>query len=213
MPRLIKFKLLQQYYPQALLCLIFCIICAAIQASNGQEWASLYIHFVKQGEIWRLITGHLVHFDWMHYLMNMIGLCLAVTVFRDDMENRHWIGSFLFISLFSSLLMVFTYFNYQRYVGFSDIIHGWILLGAACIAHKEPKMAMAIYILFWAKIIEENMELTFFTSYGVSGEVAKESHIYGAVGGMLYALFFIDSVKQPIIKMIKTNETDKTKTH
>jgi membrane associated rhomboid family serine protease len=88
-------------------------------------------------------------------------------------------------------------------LGFSDVLHGWILVGALGIAHKEPRFSIMIFVLFWLKIIEENMQLTFFTSYGVSGNVAKESHIYGAIGGILYSLIFLPAFRQTLASLFK----------
>ena len=181
-----------------MLWLFFIAGATLLQASNGLEWASLYVKSTMNGEIWRVITGHLVHLDWPHWGMNMLGLSLCLLVFRNDLKVRHWLFSFLFISLVSSIGLLVIYEENQRYVGFSDVLHGWILIGAAAIAHKEPKLALAIFVLFWLKIWEENSGLAFFTSAAVQGTIAKESHIFGAIGGMVYALMFIPGLRQAL---------------
>jgi len=194
------------YLQLALTCIGFIIIAALLQATNGIEWASMGKTEVQNGEFWRVITGHLIHADWNHFAMNMIGLSLCVVVYRLDINARHWIASFIVISLISSGFMFFTYFSYERYLGFSDVLHGWILVGALGIAHKEPKFSIMIFVLFWLKIIEENMQLPFFTSYNVTGHVAKESHIYGAIGGIAYSLFFQPSLRQTLIGIFDKNK-------
>ena len=171
------------------------------QLTSGIEWASLDIAQTREGQIWRLITGHLTHLDWEHYFLNMAAITLSLVVFHNDIKPSHWIGSFLFISIFSSLCMVFGFSEYDRYVGFSDVIHGWILLGAASIAHKEPKLTAAIFVLFWLKIIEENMDFHFFTSFAVTGNVAYESHIYGAIGGVLFSLIFVKAFRGRVMQL------------
>lgn len=173
----------------------FMLAALALQASNGLEWASLYVHDTLQGQWWRLVSGHLVHLDWNHWAMNMLGLTLCLLVFRHDLHPGHWPASFVFISLFSSIGLLLVYTDNQRYVGFSDVLHGWILMGAAAILVKERKLAIAIFVLFWLKIAEENSGLTFFTSTTLKGDIAKESHIFGALGGMLYALLFLPPVR------------------
>ena len=177
-------------------------ICLLIQLTSGIEWASLDIGQTKQGQLWRLITGHLTHLDWEHYFLNMAAIILSLVVFHHDVKPSHWVGSFLFISFFSSLCMTFGYAEYDRYVGFSDIIHGWILLGAASIVHKEPKLTAAIFVLFWLKIIEENMDMDFFTSYAVTGNVAHESHVYGAIAGILFSLIFVKDFRNKIFSLL-----------
>lgn len=194
------------YSAAILLCLGFIATSLAIQLTSGMEWASLDIEATRHGQLWRLVTGHLVHLDWNHFAMNMAGLSLCVIVFNQDVRPLQWVTSFLFIAILSSLGMCYIHAEFDRYVGFSDVLHGWILLGAACIAHKEPKLAIAIFILFWLKIIEENMELPFFTSYGVTGHVAKESHIYGSIGGTLYALVFVESFRKTLSGLFQNKQ-------
>jgi len=127
-------------------------------------------------------------------------------VFRDDLPAWHWVASFFLVSLFSSLGMYISDVPYNRYMGFSDVLHGWILIGAMAIASREPKFFILIFVLFWIKIIDENHQLAFFTSYGVSGNVARESHIWGAAGGILYAITFIPSFRMWITGLFKGNK-------
>lgn len=188
----------KHYLQLALTCAAFLATSAVIQATGGVDWASLHFAMLPDGQWWRLITGHLVHMDWQHYAMNMMGLSMCMVVFRDDLAAWHWPASFFLLSLFSSTGMYLAGVPYDRYMGFSDVLHGWILIGALGIAHKEPKFSIAIVVLFWLKIIEENHQLAFFTSYGVTGNVARESHIWGAVGGTLYALAFLPDLRQTL---------------
>lgn len=168
-----------------------------LQLSGGTSWASLSIVDINHGQLWRIITSHLTHYDWHHFAMNMIGMALCILVFRDDLPSRHWLLSFLFISIFSSLGLLSIYDEYQRYAGFSDVLHGWILMGALAISPREPKLALAIFVLFWLKILEENSGLQFFTSATMdSGSIATNSHIFGAIGGILYALISLTTVRR-----------------
>lgn len=198
----------KHYWRLALVCSAFLALAAGFQATSGVEWASLNFREVQNGQLWRLVTGHLIHTDWQHYAMNMVGLSLCIVVFRDDLPAKHWPLSFIFISLFSSLAMLFTDVPYDRYLGFSDVLHGWILVGAMAIAHKEPRFTLMIFVLFWMKILEEKYQLIFFTSYGVSGNVAKESHIYGALGGMFYSVMFIPSFRLVLKQLILRKKSD-----
>ena len=190
------------YLSRALLCVGFFLAGLAIHLTAGMEWASLDLNATRSGEVWRLITGHLTHLDWHHFYLNMAALTLSIVVFHRDVLLRDWIGSFFFVSIFSSLGMCYVYAEFDRYVGFSDVIHGWILLGAASIAHREPKLATAIFVLFWLKIVEEHYQFDFFTSYGLEVNIAKESHIYGALGGILYSLLFIPSFRGAVKKLL-----------
>ncbi len=177
--------------------LAFIVVCGLIQWLNQNDWASLHIQTTLSGEWWRIVTGHLVHFDWQHYVMNMTGLSLCVAVFYQDMTWYHWPVSALCLSIFSSIGLLILYPLNHSYVGFSDVLHGWIMLGAIAIYTQEKKLALTVFCLFWLKIIEENLNLPFFTSFGLEGgSVAKESHILGAVGGILYAMVIFKPFRQ-----------------
>ncbi|MCK5881605.1 MAG: rhombosortase, partial [Sinobacterium sp.] len=168
--------------------LAFAVICGLVQWFNYNDWASLDVEATLSGQWWRIITGHLVHSGWQHYAMNMVGLGLCIAVFYKDVRGFHWPLSFLVLSLFSSIGLIIIYPSNYIYIGFSDVLHGWIMLGCIAIYKKEKKLSIAVFVLFWLKIIEENLNLPFFTSFGVSGNVAKESHILGATAGIIYAL-------------------------
>lgn len=186
--------------------LLFIAVCAVFQATEGTKWASLAIEQTLNGQYWRLLTGHLIHQNWQHFAMNMLGLNLCLAVFAKDLAAKHWLYSFVFIALFSSVGLLNVYPLHYRYLGFSDVLHGWILLGAAAIFHKEPRLAIIVFVLFWLKIIEENSGLAFFTSYGVGGNVAKKSHILGAIGGLFYALLFVPSFRQALLGYLPGNK-------
>lgn len=161
----------------------------SLQYLHLQAWASLSLYDVAQGAYWRLITAHLIHFDWQHYIMNMVGMGLCMFAFQSHIKPWHWLASFFFIAVFSSLCLLNSYEIGQRYMGFSDILHGWILFGATSIVRSEFKLSLAVFVLFWIKIIEENSGFAFFTSGTMALEnIATESHLYGAIGGMIYGL-------------------------
>lgn len=164
--------------------------CLFLQAINAQAWASLHLQSVLQGEVWRLLSAHLIHLNWQHFAMNMLGMGLCMLAFQSHTKPIHWLVSFCFIALFSSFCLLSSFDQLQRYMGFSDVLHGWILLGAIAIAKNEFKLSLVIFILFWIKIIEENSGLAFFTSGSMdAGNIATDSHIFGAIGGMIYGFF------------------------
>lgn len=166
--------------------------CLLLQANHALDWASLSLISIQNGEYWRLFTAHLIHLDWEHFAMNIIGMGLCILAFQSHLPAKHWLLSFVFIALFSSLCLLASYDPYKRYMGFSDVLHGWILLGALSIAREEFKLSLAIFVLFWIKILEENLGLQFFTSGNLdSTHIATESHLYGAIGGMLYGAAYL----------------------
>ena len=87
----------KHYLTLAAICMAFLASAGLIQATDGTEWASLWFSRLPTGEWWRLVTGHLVHMDWQHYAMNMMGLSMCLVVFRDDLAAWHWSASFVLV--------------------------------------------------------------------------------------------------------------------
>ena len=46
---------------------------------------------VLSGEVWRLLTAHLVHADWAHLAWNVGGLVLVFALFAGEYSRRDWL--------------------------------------------------------------------------------------------------------------------------
>lgn len=176
------------YWQHILLVIFFVLLCALLQTFNGTNWASLYVGEPLSHTKWRLITAHLVHLDWHHYIMNMIGLGLCVAVYVKEVSAKHWYLSFVVLSLCSSIGLIYWPLDYDIYVGFSDVLHGWILIGATTLFKTDKKIAAIIYVLFISKLIQENMGMMFLGNTDMEANMSTESHILGSSAGTLYAL-------------------------
>jgi rhomboid family GlyGly-CTERM serine protease len=54
---------------------------AAAATCTPALW-SLDTELVRQGELWRLVSGHLVHLNWQHYLYDLLALGLVLFLCR-----------------------------------------------------------------------------------------------------------------------------------
>ncbi len=172
---------------------LFCVLissCVAIQLSGGNDWASLIPERINSGQWWRLISAHFIHINWQHLAMNMAGAALCLAVFREDVTPTHWLYSSLFLSLFSSTLLYLSYAPQQSYVGFSDVLHGWIGIGILAMLPKETRLASTMLILLLAKIIHENYFHTPSNALLDGSRVATESHLFGCLGAGVFSLSF-----------------------
>ena len=52
----------------------------------------LILSRIKQGEIWRVLTGQWVHFGFNHSLMNALGLAIVQYSFLDELPLRSGCG-------------------------------------------------------------------------------------------------------------------------
>ena len=167
---------------------IISLIAMGLQLAGGAQWASLIPARVNEGEIWRLLSAHFVHTNWQHYLMNMAGIASCLVVFRHDAAAKDWVYSAIFISFFSSACLYFYFIPWQSYVGFSGVLHGWVVIGILGMSVKEPKLALAILTVLVIKLIYENVFEIPSAVLLDGSRVATESHLFGAAAGLLYGL-------------------------
>jgi rhomboid family GlyGly-CTERM serine protease len=137
---------------------------------------------ILQGEWWRLLTGHLVHFDLHHLLLNLAGLVLIAALFPTEYS----VGSWIFIVL-ASVLAIDVGFLALRpslvwYVGASGVLHGALAAGAIKWWQEQPRaLASALTAILLGKLGWEQMH----GALPLSGSmpVIVDAHLFGAAGG------------------------------
>lgn len=177
---------------------VVALFAMSLQFAGGAQWASLIPARVNGGEIWRLLSAHFVHTNWQHYLMNMAGIASCLFVFRHDVAVKDWIFSAIFISFFSSVCLYFYFTPWQSYVGFSDVLHGWIVIGILGVSVKEPKLALLILAALVIKLSYENVFETPSAAFLDGSRVATESHLFGAAAGLLYGFATQATLRQQL---------------
>ena len=55
----------------------------SFNARQAAEWGAVYYPLVTKGEIWRLLAGNYIHFDFKHILCNMMALFSWGSVIAD----------------------------------------------------------------------------------------------------------------------------------
>ena len=53
-------------------------------------WLAYRRAAIAQGQIWRLVTGHLVHVGAAHLAWNLAGLALVAKTLARQMDARSW---------------------------------------------------------------------------------------------------------------------------
>jgi rhomboid family GlyGly-CTERM serine protease len=148
---------------------------------------------VLAGDAWRLLTGHLVHADGAHLAWNVAGVVLVWFLFAHEYSRRGWL-----LILFTSTAAIDLGFlvlqpGLEWYVGFSGVLHGCMAAGLVAWLRREPDWLTAVVAaLFAAKLIWEHLVGPLpFTSASLSVPVVYQAHSYGAVGGVLAALWLL----------------------
>jgi rhomboid family GlyGly-CTERM serine protease len=143
---------------------------------------------ILDGEVWRLVTGHLVHFDWSHLVLNLAGALLMVLLFAESYSPREWV--WVLVSSFVAIDAGFLFFEPQLvwYVGVSGVLHGVLAAGVVGWWRREASwMAAVLSCVVIGKLWWEQTQ----GGLPLSGEmpVVVAAHLYGAIGGASAALF------------------------
>lgn len=155
----------------------------------GLESLSLYAAEVDKGEIWRILTANLVHFGWIHTAMNLLAFLLCCYAFFSKTSILNFLLLLLICFLFVGLGIYFFNPYYTPYAGLSGAIHGLIAAGILLTREYPRWLRWCVGILFAGKIIYENSSYFETTDLQnlIGAQVAVEAHLYGAIGGIVYA--------------------------
>lgn len=137
------------------------------------------------GQIWRLWTGHWVHFGWPHFVVDT-GLFLILGWMLERLHPRIALTSLVFMPLFISLVIYLFDPEMQRYAGLSALNLGLLLIVALQGWQRDWRdwFWPAVLLIYVAEIVFEIM------SGGSGGgmirfddphvKVATSAHIAGA---------------------------------
>ena len=147
------------------------------------------------GELWRLVTAHLVHLDLHHALLNCLGLLLLWALFARDYAPRQWLlitlGSVAVIDaglwLWDSTL--------RWYVGSSGALHGLMAAGTLAHLRRRERDGWLLAVLLAGKLAWEQG----VGALPLSGSdpVVVDAHLFGVVGG-LAAAAFLKAAPEPV---------------
>lgn len=147
---------------------------------------------IAAGELWRLLTGNLVHLGWWHLFLNEMGLLVLVLLCPEKLAWSVWLRRLVLIGLGMSAGLYFFVPGTSWYVGMSGVIHGFFVLGlgrqvvtqrdliaAGCLAYLVGKIAWELYS--GVPVSDEA---------AIGGRVLVESHLYGSLSALIYGLIF-----------------------
>lgn len=152
---------------------------------------------ISDGELWRIITGHLAHLGWSHLAMNVAGLCLITYIFAPPGKVWVWTAWMFVTALATSAGMYFFSPQLSFYVGLSGVLHGMIVIGALRWIRQGDFMGLFVLIIIVAKIAWEQLFGALPLSQQMAGgPVAVDAHLWGALGGLAVGLWSLIRLRQ-----------------
>lgn len=144
---------------------------------------------VEQGQLWRLISGHLLHSNYWHLLMNLAGILLVMLL-----HGSYWRWQSLLLQWFSAALLISTALylfspGIGIYVGLSGLLHAMLTLGAL----KDIQLKMKTgWLLLAGLIVKVGVEQWHGPDQAlaelINASVATDAHLFGVISGLLIAL-------------------------
>ena len=158
---------------------------------SGRAWLQYDRVAILDAEIWRLISGHLVHLGLGHYLLNAFGLILVWLLVGMHFTSRQWlVVTAVAIAGVDTGLWIF---NPQMvwYVGMSGFLHGLLAAGVVKGFQNAPREALIVGMVVFGKIVyEQLMGPLPGSEHSAGGNVVVDAHLYGALAGLGIAAVF-----------------------
>ena len=145
---------------------------------------------IDKGEGWRIITGNLAHTNGWHLLLNLSGLAVLYSLFREYLTG--WRLPVLLLLLGTAVGLGIWWWcpQTQWYMGLSGLLHGLFVWGA--MQHIRSRRYSGWLMLLGIVI---KLGLDFYSagespvSALIGARVHIESHRIGSAAGLLLGLF------------------------
>lgn len=180
-------------YGAALLCA--CGLLLALTAAGGR--VRLLLRYdrtaLAAGQLWRLLTAHLVHLDLHHVLLNCLGLALVWALFARDYSPRQWaVITLASIAAIDAGLWLWDS-TLEWYVGSSGALHGIMAAGALARLRRGEAEGWVLAAFLAGKLAWNYWLGALPVSAGLP--VVTQAHFYGVAGGLAAAAFLRPAVK------------------
>lgn len=146
---------------------------------------------IQQGQIWRLLTGHLVHSNTQHALLNLAGLWLIASLFERNARAIVWIVLTVLMACVSSIGFWLFKPEMTSYVGFSGVLHGLFFIAAISEWPRDRLVAGALALFLAGKLIlTQFMGPSASTEAMIGVSIAEIAHLLGAAQGIVLGWLF-----------------------
>ncbi|MDX1561523.1 MAG: rhombosortase [Gammaproteobacteria bacterium] len=144
---------------------------------------------LASGEIWRLLSGHVVHLGPSHAAMNVVALLVLAVVFAARLKPLDWLlgGAVAAVAIDLGLYLLSP--EIVWYVGLSGVLHGYWASGAVLSWRLHRLEAVVLAALLLLKLFWENVAGPVpLTRSLAAGPVVTDAHLYGTIGGLVWGI-------------------------
>lgn len=142
---------------------------------------------ILDGDYWRLVTGHFVHANLNHLLVNCLALVLCWTLFTNRQPLHHVLIGLVTLSLLSGLSLFIFADRLDDFLGLSGLIHALLALGATVEIFDRSSRWRGLFLLVLVSV------KVYSEWFGTTGSIVErwtgvavifETHFWGVASGV-----------------------------
>ena len=146
----------------------------------GPEYFRYDARLIEQGQLWRWLTAHLVHANWIHLALNLAGFALCVGITGVSWTIGQWLWRIVLLSAAISTGFYLWQPAMGWYVGFSGVLFGLYLLAAYATFKQQATISALLALFIIGKIAMEQFSSVNMTTEDLIGvPVMVDAHLYG----------------------------------
>ncbi|MGL6161954.1 rhombosortase [Microbulbifer sp.] len=158
----------------------------------AREWWVYDRGAIAAGQYWRLASGHFLHTNLNHLLMNAGALAILWYLFGHYLNTLKTAGLLLLLCVLCGVGLFAFAGDLYRYMGLSGVLHGLIVWGSAKDIRRGRRLGILLLVATIAKIAWEQLGGdTSGTAAFIEADIAIAAHLWGAVAGLLIALVMV----------------------
>lgn len=198
--KLNAFPIAREHSLIVLIIALLSTIAFAVENIMGEAVTNGFVYqrqLIAQGEVWRLVTGHFLHTNGFHLLLNLAALIMLWALHGRFYSIKNYCALFLLCALFTSISLYCFNASLIQYVGLSGVLHGIFVFGAIMDISAKDKTGYVLFIGVWLKIAHEQVYgASTDVSALIEASVAVDAHLWGAVGGLLFSISYVFLLRQ-----------------
>jgi len=176
--------------------LIFAALLVLLHFLPDSARSLLEYHQAQPEQFWRLITGHLLHSNHWHLVMNLGAFALMLMLHQMHFGLKSFALLLVSGCVGISVLLFFFSPDIQIYVGLSGWLHCFITVGALWDIRHKIKSGWLILLGVITKVSYEQWQgPDAALAKLIDANVAIDAHLYGVLCGLVFALLWWLSAK------------------
>jgi rhomboid family GlyGly-CTERM serine protease len=146
---------------------------------------------IAKHEIWRLISGGLVHANFAHLLLNCLGLFCLLSLYDRPIPVYSWGLVSLLLVFCVNVGLYFILPSTEHYVGFSGALHG-LFVWYSIIEWRANRswFPISVLVILASKLCFDSFVTDSFSHQIIGMRVHWQSHWLGAISGALLSQFY-----------------------